>query len=177
MKTQYQSASLALWLDTEEASRWRLLGFEDDFQDQLASVATVVQSRFCKLTTLLIALVAWTHLHEMQHNRNSREHLHNLSTYSLQSMIAVSAKAWHAILYLITPLQSLYLQRLGMLFYILSRLGSISRGLACYSISHHALAVSSKAIAYHVLAVSAEAWHAILYLITPDIYCHSSATQ
>ena len=40
-----------------------------------------------------------------------------------------------------------------MLFYILSRLGSICRGLACYSIS------------YQDLAVAAEAWHAILYLI------------
>ena len=39
-----------------------------------------------------------------------------------------------------------------MLFYILLRLGSISRGLACYSLSCHAL------------AVSAEAWHPILYL-------------
>ena len=34
-------------------------------------------------------------------------------------------KGWHAILYLITPLR--YLQRLGMPFYILSRLGSISQ--------------------------------------------------
>ena len=55
-----------------------------------------------------------------------------------------------------------------MLFYILSRLGSIRRGLACYSISYHALAVSAEAWhAYHALAVSAEAWHAILYLVTP----------
>ena len=52
-----------------------------------------------------------------------------------------------------------------MLFYILSRLDSICRGLACYSISCHALA--------------AEAWqylprlgrgHAILYHITPWQY-------
>ena len=41
-----------------------------------------------------------------------------------------------------------------MLFDILSHLGSIRRGLACYNIS------------YHALAVSAEAWYAILYLIT-----------
>ena len=56
-----------------------------------------------------------------------------------------------------------------MLFYILSlsRLGSILRGLACYSISYHTLAVSAEAWhPYHALAVSAEAWHAILYLIT-----------
>ena len=74
-------------------------------------------------------------------------------------MIAVSAVALHAIeaiLYLITPWQ--YQPRLGILFYILSRLVSIHRGLACYSIS------------YHALAVSTEAWHSILYLITPWQY-------
>ena len=73
--------------------------------------------------------------------------------------LAVSAEAWHAIaaiLYLVTPWQ--YLQRLGMLFYILLRLGSICTGLACYSIF------------YHTLAVSAGAWHTILYLITPWQY-------
>ena len=42
-----------------------------------------------------------------------------------------------------------------MLFYVLSRLGSIRRGFACYTIS------------YHALAVYAEALHAILHLITP----------
>ena len=71
-------------------------------------------------------------------------------------MITVSAEAWHDVLYLITPLQ--YSQRLGMLFYILSRLGSISWAFARYSIS------------YHALAVSAEAWHAVLYNITPLQY-------
>ena len=45
--------------------------------------------------------------------------------------LAVSAQAWHSTLYLITPWQ--YLLRLGILLYILSRLGSICRGLACYS--------------------------------------------
>ena len=79
-----------------------------------------------------------------------------LACYSISGhchAFAVSAEAWHAILYLVAPWQ--YLPRLGMLFYILSRLGSIRRGLACYSIS------------YHALAASAEAWHAILYLIMP----------
>ena len=60
-----------------------------------------------------------------------------------------------------------------MLFYIfsLSRLGSIRRGLASYSISYYALAVSADAWhVYHSLAVSTEAWHAILYLITPWQY-------
>ena len=69
-----------------------------------------------------------------------------------------------------------YPTRLGMLFYnnnricILSRLGSIRRGLACYSISYHCLAVSAEvcySISYHASAASAEAWHAILYLIPP----------
>ena len=83
--------------------------------------------------------------------------------------LAVSAEAWQAILYLITPWQ--YPPRIGMLFYILSsRSGSIRRGFACYSISYHALAVSTQAcnsISYHAFAPSAEAWHAILYFITP----------
>ena len=72
--------------------------------------------------------------------------------------LAVSAEAWHSILYLVAPQQYLprlgnsmlylvrpwqYLPRLGMLFSILLRLGSICRGLAFYSISCHALAVSA----------------------------------
>ena len=47
-------------------------------------------------------------------------------------MIEVSAKACHAILYLITDMPWQYPLRLGMLFYILSRLG-ILWGLACLS--------------------------------------------
>ena len=94
------------------------------------------------------------------------QHLHNLSPFSLHSMMQVSAEAWHAILYLVTKTPWQYTQRLGVLFYdILSRLGSIlrysvtiRRGLACYSISCHALAVST------------EAWHAILSLVTPWQY-------
>ena len=116
-------------------------------------------------------------------------------------MIKVSAKAWHAILSRFGSISRglahysisyhtlwQYLPRLGMLFYILSRLGSILQGsacscscsmclgsiclgLACCSISCHALAVSAKAwhafLYYHALAVSAKAWHSILYLITP----------
>ena len=83
----------------------------------------------------------------------------HLSPYSLHSMIKVSAELpepWRAILYLITLYQ--YPPRLGVLFYILSRLDSIRRGLACHSIS------------YHALAVSTEAWRASLYLITPWHY-------
>ena len=68
-----------------------------------------------------------------------------------------------------------YLPRLGMLFYILSCLGSILLGLAGYSKSSHAVAkyilsclvsVACYSISCHrdALAVSAEAWHDILYL-------------
>ena len=98
----------------------------------------MVLSRFCKSTMLLIAQVAWT---KCDKRVSVAEHLHNVSPFSLHDMIEVSAEAWHAILYLVTPWQ--YLPRLG-----------IRQGLECYSISCHAL------------AVSAEAWHAILYLVT-----------
>ena len=88
---------------------------------------------------------------------------HSISCHSLavSAKQIVSAKAWHAILYLVTPGQ--YLPRLGMLFYILSHLGSICQGLACYSISCHAL------------AVSAEAWHAMSHLgsICRGLACYS----
>ena len=57
----------------------------------------------------------------------------NLYPYSLHSLIEVSAKAWHAILYLVTVTPWQYPPRLGMVFYILSRLGSIRQGLACLS--------------------------------------------
>ena len=71
---------------------------------------------------------------------------------------AVSAEAWHSTLYLITPWQ--YLPRLGMLLYILSRLGSICRGLAFYSnilsrLGSICLGLAFYSISYHALAVSA----------------------
>ena len=74
-------------------------------------------------------------------------------------------------LYLFTPWK--YLPRLGILFYILLRLGSVCLGLAFYFTSYHALAVTAEAwqamlISYHALAVSADAWHFTLYLITPS---------
>ena len=85
----------------------------------------MVPSRFRKSTTLLIAQVAWTngpHLHEFAMKCDKRasvaQHLHNLSPFSLHSMIEVSAEAWHATLYLITPWQ--HLPRLGMLFYLIT---------------------------------------------------------
>ena len=91
--------------------------------------------------------------------------LYILSRLGIVCLGLASAKAWHASLYLsclgsicrslaCDSISCHALAVFGMLFYILSRLGSICRGLACYSIS------------CHVLAVSAEAWHAILYLIT-----------
>ena len=83
------------------------------------------------------------------------EHLHNLSPHSLYSVTEVSAEAWHGIPYLVTPWH--YLPRLGVLFCILSRLGSLRQGsaaLECYPICYHA----------------SEAWLAIPYLITPGQY-------
>ena len=90
-----------------------------------------------------------------------------LACYSIcYHALAVSTKAcqWHAILYVITPWQ--HPPRLGMLFYILSRLGSICRSLACQSTLYHALAVSAQAwhaILYPPLSIR-RGWHAILYL-------------
>ena len=61
--------------------------------------------------------------------------------------------------------------RLSILFYILSRLGSIRRGLACLSrLGSIRQGLASYSISYHALAASAEAWHDILYLITPWQY-------
>ena len=94
-----------------------------------------------------------------------------LACYSIiySHALAVSAEALHATLYLVTPWQ--YLPRLGILFYILSCLGSICRGLACYSISYHALAVSAEAwhafLSCHALAVGLAFWR-------PTAGCHSS---
>ena len=78
-------------------------------------------------------------------------------------MIEVSAKAWHAILYLVTVTPWQYPPRLGMTFYILSRLGSIRRGLVSLSrLGSIRRGLASYSISYHALAASAEAWHAIL---------------
>ena len=89
--------------------------------------------------------------------------LYHLMPWQYQSRLGM-----HTILYLITPWQ--YQQKLGMLSYIISRLGSISRGVACYSLTYHTLAVSTKAwnaILYlHTLAVYTEVWHTFLYVIT-----------
>ena len=114
--------------------RRRLSGVGLVFKLKATLKTSAVPSRFCKSTTLLISQVAWTSpaLHEMRQQDSVAEHLHNPSPYSFHSMIEVSAEAWRAsaILYLVTPWQ--YPPRVGMLFYIFSRLGSIRRGLTCY---------------------------------------------
>ena len=99
-------------------------------------------------------------------------------------MIKVSAKAWHAILSRFGSISRglahysisyhtlwQYLPRLGMLFYILSRLGSILQGSACscscsMCLGSICLGLACCSISCHALAVSAKAWHTILYLIT-----------
>ena len=113
-------------------------------------------------------------------------------------MIAVSAEAWQAILYLITPWQ--YPPRLGVLFNILSRLGSIRRGYillrpggilllsaegrGCILLRHGSILQgyilsrlssirqgwASYSYLLRALAGSAEAWHSIQYLFTPWQY-------
>ena len=140
-----------------DATRWFLLGFqvEVESQDQQGAkqILQINDAADCSGSLDLTCM-------KCDKRVSVAKHLHNLSPYSLHSMIAISAKAWHALLYLVTPWQ--YLPRLGMLLYILSRLGSICWGsvwgLACSSISCHTLAVSSGA------------WYAILYLVTPLQY-------
>ena len=134
MKTQCQSPRLALRLSAVEATQWCRLGFqvEDDSQDQhrIQQILQIDDAADCAGSLELTC---------MKCQKRVSQHLHNLSPFSLHSMIEVFAKALHATLYLITPWQ--YPPRLG-----------IRLGLACYSISCHALPVS---------AYSAEAWHAI----------------
>ena len=113
------------------------------------------------------------------------QHLQNLSPFSLYSMIEVSAKAWHASLCLGLASTKAWhyiniLSRFGSICpglacysNILSRLGSICQGLACYSniflsrLGSICQGLACYSVSYQALTVSAEAWHAILYLITP----------
>ena len=122
MKTQRQSPRLALRLSAVEATRWCRLSFqdEDDSQDQRGAeqILQINDAADCTDSLDLTCMKCDKRVSVVQH-------FHNLSPCSLYSMIEVSAEAWHAILYLITPWQ--YLQRLGILFYILSRLGSIRK--------------------------------------------------
>ena len=198
MKTQRRSPRSALGLSAMEATRWCRLGFqvEDNSQDQRGAeqISQIDDAADCAGSLDLTCM-------KCDKRVSVAKHLHNLSPFSLHSMIEVSAEAWHATLYLITPWQ--YLPRLGMLlqllyilsrlgsicrglacFSILSRLGSICRGLACYSIPYHALAVSAEAwhfilISYHALAASAEAWHASSRLgsICRGLACFSTLSR
>ena len=142
-ESECSSGSSAACSDAEEVSRCWRLDFEGDSQDQRCAwqILWIDNAADCADS---LDTPAW-----MRHNSVTWEHLLNLSTFSLHSMIAVSAEAWHAILHLITPWQ--YPPRLGILIYILSRLGSIRRGLAFYPRSYHAFAVSAEAISYHAL--------------------------
>ena len=147
MKTQRRSPRSALRLSAMEATRWCRLGFqvEDDSQDQRGAEQILqIDDAADFAGSLDLTCMNW------DKGVSVAEHLHNVSPCSLHSMIEC-------------------LPRLGMLFYILSRLAAWvisakawhppSRGArpaaeACYSISI-------------TLAVSAEAWHVILYLVTP----------
>ena len=107
MKTQRHSPRLALRRSAVEATRCCRLGFqiEDDSQDQRRAeqILQIDETADCMKCDKRVSVA---------------EHLHNLSPCSLHttmhSMIKVSAEAWHATLYLVTPWQ--YLPRLGMLF-------------------------------------------------------------
>ena len=129
----YSSANqwvLALRLSAVEETRWCPLGFqgEDDSQDHVErgaeQILQIDDAADCAGSLDLTCM-------KCDKRVSVAKHLHNLSPFSLHSMIEVSAEAWHATLYLITPWQ--HLPRLGILLYILSRLGSICRGLAFYS--------------------------------------------
>ena len=93
-----------------------------------------------------------------------------LACYSISyHALAVSAEAWHATLYLITPWQ--YLPRLGMLFHLLSSLGSICRGLAFFSISYPMMITRWQHLPrLGMLFYLLSRLGSILYLITPWQY-------
>ena len=132
-----QSPRLALLLSAVEATWWCWLGFqvEDDSQDHVEplergaeQIMQIDDAADCAGSLDLSCM-------KCNKRVSVAEHLHNLSPYSLHSIIKVFAQAWHAILYLITLTPWQYPPKLGMLFYILSRLGSISRGLARLSLA------------------------------------------
>ena len=129
MKTQRQSPRLALRLSAVEATLWCWLDFqvEDDSQDHVERCAEQIlqidDAADCAGSMDLSCMKCDKRVSVAD----------NLYPYSLHSMIEVSAKAWHAILYLVTVTPWQYPPRLGMILYILSRLGSVGRGLACLS--------------------------------------------
>ena len=129
-----------------EATLWCQLGFqvEDDSQDQCGAeqILQIDDAADCAGSLDPSCM-------KCDKRVSVAEHFHNLSPYSLHSMIEVFAKASYAILYHVTVTPWQYPPSV--------------HGLACYSVSSHALAVPAEAWhAYHALAVSAEAWHAIL---------------
>ena len=145
MKAQCQSTSncLALWLESagcEEDTQWWLLGFQvkDYSQDR---------AEFANWWCCWLRRQLGPYLHEMLHKivrlvaqsisiiqvpffaYYDQSYSRDFACYSVSyHSLAVSAEAWHAILYLIMPLQ--YQQRFGN-----------------YSISYQAMTVSSKALA------------------------------
>ena len=127
MKTQCQNPRLALLLSAVEATWWCLLGFqvEDDSQDHVErgaeQILQIDDAADCAGSMDLSCMKCDKRVSVAD----------NLYPYSLHSMIEVSAKTWHAILYPVTVPPWQYQQRLGMLFYIFSSLGSIRLGLAC----------------------------------------------
>ena len=100
MKTQRQSPSLALWLSAVEATLWCRLGFqvEDDSQDHVEhgaeQILQIDDAAHCAGSMDLSC---------MKFNKRVQVSVaDNLHPYSLHSMIKGYAKAWHAILYLVT---------------------------------------------------------------------------
>ena len=102
MKTQRRSPRSALRLSAMEATRWCRLGFqvEDDSQDQRGAeqISQIDDAADCAGSLDLTCM-------KCDKRVSVAKHLHNLSPFSLHSMIEVSAEAWHATLYLITPWQ------------------------------------------------------------------------
>ena len=90
IKTQRQSPRLALLLSAVEATRWCGLGFqfEDDLQDQDGAEQSleINDAADCAGSLDLTCV-------KCDKRVSVAEHLHNLSPYSLHSMIDISAEA------------------------------------------------------------------------------------
>ena len=91
MKTQCQSARLALWLDAEETTQWWLLGFQvKDYSQDHCDAQQILQINDTTDCTGSLDI--------------------KLPCNAVQCLVhamAVSAEAWHAICCLITPGQYL----------------------------------------------------------------------
>ena len=116
MKTQRRSPRSALRLSAMEATRWCRLGFqvEDDSQDHVERGAQQIDDAADCAGSMYLSCM------KCDKRVSVAEHLHNLDPYFFNSMIEVSAEAWHAFLYLVTVTPWQYQQRLGMLFDILA---------------------------------------------------------